>query len=788
MLRNYFKTAWRNLAKNKFYSFINIAGLSAGLCVGMLILLWVQDEYSFDNFHSKAKDIYRLENRVGTGNSTQIWSSTVAPIAKLSKQQLPEVKDYVRLTENYFYSAFRNGDKIFNDNTLLADPQFFTFFDFPLIRGNKANPFPNTNSVVMTETTAKKYFGTEDAIGKTIIADNRESFMVTGVIKDFPKNSSMQAAMVFPLEMITQKQYAGKTGKETIDHDFHQFNYNTYLQLQPGVNTNALATKIRNIHLANKADDTDILYLVQALKDMHLYHADGTAGGIETVRTFTIVALLILVIACINYVNLSTARSLLRAKEVSMRKIVGAARVQLFTQFIVETGLLFILASIFAIGLMYIALPVFNDVSGKELEINLGDYHLWLVILATIVGSLIASSIYPALMLSSFKPLKALRGGKASTNTGDAGFRKVLVVTQFAFSVMLITGTMVIKNQLDYIRSKELGFDKTHTLHVGMGEMGDHYEAVKAELLKQPGVQAVARASSDPVQIGGETGSNDWNGKQKGQTLMLHPMSIDKDFIPFFKMQLVQGSNFTDAAADSMHFILNETAIRETGIKDPIGKPFKLWDTWGTITGVVKDFHFASMKEKIAPAIFYYNPSRDYQLFVKTTGQDAPKAIAAVEKQFKNYNAGFPFSYVFLDETFDQLYRGETRTGTLFNAFAAIAIFISCLGLFGLAAYTAQVRTREIGVRKVLGASVSGIVKLLAADFVKLVLIAIVIATPIAWYAMDKWLQGFAYQVNIGWIVFVLAGVIAIGIAFFTIAFQSIKAALANPVKSLRTE
>ncbi|HVX49887.1 MAG TPA: FtsX-like permease family protein, partial [Chitinophagaceae bacterium] len=452
-----------------------------------------------------------------------------------------------------------------------------------------------------------------------------------------------------------------------------------------------------------------------------------------------------------------------------------------------ETALLFVIASIAAIGLMYMLLPLFNDVSGKQLVINLADYHLWMVILLTIAGTLLASSIYPAVLLSSFKPLKALRS-KFSTSSGNAGFRKALVITQFVFSVVLITGTLVIRGQLDFIRSRELGYDKSYTLQVGMGEMAEHYDAVKAELLKQPGVLAVTRASGSPVQIGGETGSNDWAGKQKGQTLMLHPMCIDKDFIPFFKMQLVQGDNFTGAVSDSSHFILNETAIRETGIKDPIGKAFKLWGTQGTIIGVVKDFHFASMRQKIAPAIFYYNPNNNYQLFVKTTGRDAPKAIAAAEAHWKLYNNGFPFSYTFLDDTFNRMYRGEERTGLLFNVFAAIAVFISCLGLFGLAAYTAQVRTREIGVRKVLGASVTGIIKLLATDFVKLVLIAIVIATPVAWYAMNQWLQGFAYKINVGWVVFILAGIIAIGIAFITISVQSVKAALANPVKSLRTE
>ncbi len=788
MIKNYFKTAWRNLTKNQFYSVINIAGLTAGLCVGMLILLWVQDEYSYDSFYKQAKNIYKLENRVGTGTSTQIWTETVSPIGNLVKTQLPEVKGVVRMSEDHFFTAYRYGQKIFNeDRAFVTDPSFFAMFDASLLQGNDATPFPNANSVVLTETTARRYFGDENPMGKIIVGDDKVNFTVSGVIKDMPKNTDLQADMFFPMEYYKTRVYGGKTGAETMDHDFRQFNFTTFLLLQPGTNLSALATKIRKIHLANKADDTDILYLPQSILNIHLYHSDGTDGGIQTVRIFTIVALIILAIACINYVNLSTARSMLRAKEVSMRKIVGAAKMQLFLQFVIETFLLFMFAAIMAIGLMYMLLPVFNKISGKELVINLSDYHLWLVIGLTILGTLLTSSIYPALLLSSFQPLKALKG-KISAGPGDAIFRKVLVVTQFVFSVVLITGTIIIGSQLSYIRSKELGYDKSYVFNAGMREMGNHYDAVKAELLKQPGVLDVTRSSSNIVEIGGETGSNEWNGKQPGQTLMLHPMSIDKDFMGFFKLQLREGNNFTGAVADSAHFILNETAVRETGIKDPIGKPFKLWNTQGTIIGVVKDFHFASMKEKIAPAIFYYSPHEQYQLSVKTTGKDAPKAIAAVEAQWKKYNAGFPFSYAFLDDTFNRLYSSEERTGTLFNVFAAIAIFISCLGLLGLAAYTAQVRTREIGVRKVLGASVSGIIKLLATDFVKLVIIAIVIATPIAWYAMNKWLEGFAYKINMSWMVFLVSGVIAMLIAFATISFQSIKAALANPVKSLRTE
>jgi putative ABC transport system permease protein len=789
MLRNYFRTAWRNLVKNRFYSLINMTGLTAGLAVGILILLWVQDELSFDRFHRQANQIYRLENWAGTGSSRQIWQSTVAPIAEMGKKELPGIKDAVRLSYNGMFNLFKYKDKTVNEqNTTFADPTLFSMFDFPLIQGNPANPFPDNHSIVLTEKTARRYFGTENPIGKILVSDNNTSFKVSGIVQDFPKNSSIQRDMVLPISLLFDKMYEGRTDGKNKDNDFSQFNYDTYFLLQPGASTSSLTDKLRNIHLRNKPDDTDLTYLLQPLPDMHLYRADGSEGGIETVRMFSIIAGLILVIACINYVNLSTARSMLRSKEVSMRKIVGAAKGQLFMQFVIETALLFTLAAILAIGLMYILLPAYNQLSRKELVIDFADYRLWQIIGLTILGTLIASSIYPAVLLSSFEPLKALKG-KVSARLSEAVFRKVLVVTQFAVSVILIASTFIISNQMRYIRSKELGYDKAHVFGFFMrDEMRSHYDAVKANLLNQPGVAAVTRASSNIVQIGAQTGDNEWDGKEKGETMFVRPVAIDKDFIPFFKMQLAQGANFTGAVADSVHFILNETAVKRARIQNPIGKPFRLWKTKGVITGVVKDFHFASMRQKIEPAVFYYNPNQMWALYVKTTGQGATQAVAATERAYKQYNADFPFEYTFLDDSFNNLYQSEQQTALLFNVFATIAILISCLGLFGLATYTAQVRTREIGVRKVLGASVTGIIQLLAKDFVKLVIIAIVIATPIAWYAMSLWLQDFAYRIDVPWWVFLLAGVLALAVALLTVSFQSVKAALMNPVKSLRSE
>jgi putative ABC transport system permease protein len=786
MLKSYFKTAWRNLIKNKFYSLINVAGLTVGLAIGIMILLWVQDELSFDSFHKKTPDIYRLELFGGTGASRQIWQVGVAPIAPLAKKILPQIEDFVRITRksDLYPPVYRYHDKAFNDeNAAFADPSFFSVFDFPFIYGNPASPFPNDNSVVITQKTAERYFGKSNPIGKIISTSYNENFTVSGVIKNFPDNSSINYDMVMPISYHIHHMPPGVD----LNTNFTFFNYETYLLLKPGTDLKSLAVKIRQVHLAHKPDDTDADYLLLPLAKMHLYNADLTDKGIGSVRIFIIIALLILVIACINYVNLSTARSMLRAKEISMRKIVGAAKSHLFMQFIVETALLFLLAAALAIGLIFILMPLFNQVSGKQLVFNLADYRIWLVIFATIAATLAASSVYPALLLSSFEPLKALKG-KVSGGIGDALFRKILVVTQFVFSIVLIVGTIVITGQLNYIRSKDLGYDKTNVFMFDMRAIGPHYDAARAELLKQPGILDVARSSGPIVSIGGLDGTPDWDGKPANSTFIVHPMIVDKDFIPFFKLKMAEGSAFTGAVSDQAHFILNAAAVKEISMKDPIGKRFKIDNVNGTIIGVVKDFHFASMKEKIAPTIFLYTPYFLPYIYIKTTGRDAPKAIKAAEIQFKHYNSQYPFNYHFLDDIFNNLYKGEQAEGKLFNYFASIAIFISCLGLLGLASYTAQVRTREISVRKVLGASVSRIVGLLAQDFIKLVFIAIIIATPLAWLAMNKWLQGFAYRITIGWWVFALAGMIGIIIAFFTISFQSVKAALVNPVKSLRSE
>jgi putative ABC transport system permease protein len=786
MFKNYCKTAWRNLYHNKFYSLINITGLAVGLAVGILILLWVQDELSFDSFHRNAKNLYRVELFGGTGASKQIWQTPVAAMGPLAKQEIPEVQDEVRLTWTEF-SLIKYGQKVFGDEQIkFTDPSLFSIFDFPLIMGNKTRPFPNDNSIVITERTARKYFGDADPLGKVIVADGKESFAVSGVIADIPLNSSISGDIFMPMSHHIKTMLIDN--KVDLNTDFNSYSYETYVKLRPGTSLKKLAADLYNVHIKRKPEDTDADYLLLPVTKMHLYNADLSDRGIGTVRMFVLIALVILLIACINYVNLSTARSMLRAREISMRKIIGAARVQLFLQFVVETGLLFLISVGVALAIIGLLMPAFNQLSGKHLVFNPLDPSFWKVIGITIVATLALSSIYPALLLSSFEPLKALKG-KITSGIGNALFRKILVILQFTCSVVLIVSTLVITRQLSFIRSKDLGYDKSHVFGFWMRDAGTHFESIKAELLKQPGIEAVTRATGNIIRNGMISGDNSWDGKAPGQTFIVHPMGIDKYFIPFFKMQMKEGTAFTGSQADSTHFILNETAVREIGLKDPVGKRFKLRNTEGTIIGIVKDFHFNTLREKIAPAVFFYTTPSTYQtMYVKTNGQYASKALVAAGVQFKQYNGEYPFTFHFLDDLFKNLYQGEEREGVLFNYFAGMAIFISCLGLLGLAAYTAQVRTREIGVRKTLGASVSAIIGLLTKDFVQLVVIAIVVAFPLAWFSMHSWLRGFAYRIDLDWAVFGEAALIAVVIAFATISFQSVKAALRNAVESLRSE
>jgi len=786
MLKSYFKTAWRNLLKGKFYSLINMAGLTVGLAVGILILFWVNDERSYDGFHKKGSDIYRMEVFGGTGTSKQIWPLLVAPMGPLAKNELPEVVEQVRLTDIDMAFHYKNEKEFVHEKVVVADPSFFSMFDFPLVEGNASQPFADVHSVVITQRTARKFFGKGTALGKVITAEGDENYTVSGVIKDPPQNSDIQFDILSPMDKLAQ-WYRSK--KIDFNHDFGTYRYITFLQLRHGASPAGLPAKLNQIHLRNRPVDTDADYLLLPLKKMHLYNADGSDAGAQTVTIFMIIGLLILSIACINYVNLSTARAMLRSKEVSMRKIVGAAKIHLFLQFVVETALLFLFSAILAAALVGLAMPLFNQVAGKQLAFDITNSAMWAVIGCTIGATVMASSIYPALLLSSFDPLKVLRR-RLSIGRGDAVFRKMLVVTQFACSVSLIVGTLVVYRQLNYIHHKDLGYDRSHVFSFDMNGMRPAYRTAKAQLLGLTGVQGVSGSTNSIIDFGGPGGNVEWEGKPANQIFNPRQVVVDDNFFSFFKMQLAQGEGFTGTSSDSSRFVLNEAAVKEMGLKHPLGTHYRYGPFKGIIVGVVKDFHFGSMREKIASAVFYRPSPRWWlsRMYVRTTGEHAAAAIRVAATLYKQYNPGEPFSYEFLDDSFNHLYQSEEREGTLFLYLTVIAILISCLGLFALAAYATNLRFREIGIRKILGASVSGIVALLAKDFVRLVLIGILIAVPVAWYVMNQWLAGFAYRTDLNWTVFLVAAVVTIGIAVGTISFQAVKAAVANPVASLKVE
>ena len=790
MIKNYLKTAWRNLKQHKFHTIVTISGLALGLATAILLLLWVQHERSYDRFHP---DYSRIHHFTAHLDANSVWEAVPGPLAVFS-QSLPEAETAVRINEwNGQVLTSADGSTVIDGlTTTYVDSTFFSLFNFEIIKGNPAQLFPNPFSIVLTESTARRFFGMDDPIGK-VLRFREDNFTVSGLIYDAPDNSSLVFDALLPMAYYAQRFTAngGNDEWKTIDTDLGSYSFTTFVKLREASNPKEISKKITSQYIEATKGEVNMRFELEPLADMHLIAADGNNASARMVQIFLLIAIMVLAIAAINYVNLTTTQALVRAREVGIRKVVGASKGMLFLQFIVETALLFCMALLIAIGLIFLLLPLYNSITSKQLHFSLSNAALWKVVGYAALATLLAASIYPAFLLSGFNPLQVMKG-KTASGTGSALLRKVLVVFQFTISMILIVATLVIGRQMNYMRQLDLGYDKSYVFSASLpNEAMQHIDAVKNELRNQPGVVDVAFSDIyDLTGISNSTGDLEWPGKPDNSLLIIADAVVDKDFIPTMGIQLLEGQNLTGTPADSNRYVVNEAAVRAMGLTPPyVGTPITFHKRPGTIVGVMKDFNFKSLKEKIGPLLFYnwYNAN---MLYVRTTAAEAPKAIQAVEQLYKKYAGDSPyqFKYNFIDQQFEAKYRSDQRVELLFNIFAGIAIFISCLGLLGLSIYTVRQRVKEIGIRKVLGASVGSLVGLLSGGSLRLVLFSIVIGTPIAWWAMNNWLDDFAYRIEMQWWMFVLAGLAAIAIALLTVSWQAIRAAVANPVESLRDE
>ncbi len=785
MLKNYLKIAFRNIKRHKGYSFINIVGLAIGMACCILILLWVQDELSYDRFHENADDIYRVLQDINFTDHSTTWAITQGPLGPSLKEDFPEIIDATRITDRGFRLTY--DDKSYDERVGMADNSILKMFTFPLVKGDPATALSNPLSIVLTEGMAAKYFGDEDPIGKTIKADDQWDFQVTGIMKNIPRNSHLQFDFLIPFIFGRELNY-------TVDH-WGNSSFRTYVQLPKGIPAQDVISKISGYLFEKPTIEKDARLNLQPLTRIHLYsnyEYDSAHGDITYVTLFSIIAFFILLIACVNFMNLATARSANRAKEVGMRKVSGAHKSDIIRQFYSESILLAFISLLLAMILVWLLLPVFNTLAAKELSLDISrniSILLGLLCIAMMTG--IISGSYPAFFLSAFQPVMVLKGFRLSGSKGSL-FRKILVVFQFSLTILLIICTIGVYNQIDYMRNRKLGYDKEYMIYFRMrGDIREKFETVKNELLQNPNILGVTASSNVPTY--GYYFSNSlwhWEGQNPDEEILIRGVLIDLDYFKTFGMEIAEGRNFSkEFPTDATEAIMvNEEAVKVMGMESPIGKRLSLQDRNLKIIGVVKNYHFRSLRQEIEPLVLLYYPSYCRVLFARLKSDEIPQTIGYIEDVWKRFAPGLPFNYNFLDEALNRLYRSEQRIGTLFRYFSILAILISCLGLLGLASFMAEQRTKEIGIRKVLGATASNIVALLSKEFTKWVIVANVFAWPIAYFALNKWLQTYAYKTNVALWSFILSGALALFLALTTVSYQSIKAALANPADSLRYE
>lgn len=797
MFRNYLKVLFRNIFKSKVFSLINLTGLSIGMGTAILIFLWIGNELSIERFHEKADRIYVMYNRdKDPSGQAWAWDNTPKPLATTLKKDYPEVEDAVRFNNITF--LLTAGEKKINKRGAFVDSGFLNMFSFPLLKGNAGTALSGPNNIVLTADFAKAFFGNEDPMGKTIRVDSVHNCTVTGVLKNLPNNTRFRFDYLLPWAYMQKLEWD--------DTNWGNNSVKTYTLLKKDASQAGFDAKIKNItidHTKGNADASTTEVFTQPLNRYYLYakseNAKLVAGQIETVRLFAVIAGLILLIACINFMNLSTARSEKRAKEVGIRKVAGAGRGMLMIQFLCESILLSGMAFIIALFLVQISLKSFNELVGKQLFLDYKDLAFWLYAAGFILFTGIIAGSYPAFYLSSFTPVKVLKGTFKKVNALIAP-RKILVIIQFSFAILLIIATSIVVRQIKYGLNRETGYDKNNLIYAfTQGDIDKHYQAIKAELLNGGSVLSMTQSQNPITQRWSDSWGYKWEGSSKAdEKIDFLRLGSDADFAKTIGVKILQGRDIDvyKYPTDSSAIVLNEAAVKAMNVKDPLGMNIRsVGDTSANggwhVVGVMKDFVIESPFQQSINPLMMFGPGNGFSqvIHMKLDPAKDPKTnIDAIEKVFKKFNPDYPFDYVFADESYANKFKEAQRTGTLASLFAGLTIFISCLGLFGLATYMAESRIKEIGVRKVLGASVMGITALLSKDFLKLVVISFVIASPIAWYAMNKWLDEYSYRINVEWWVFVLAGLLSVFIAIITVSYQAISAARSNPVKSLRTE
>ncbi|MVM31477.1 FtsX-like permease family protein [Spirosoma sp. HMF4905] len=793
MILNYVKIAWRNLLRHKLYSGINIFGLALGMACSLLIGLWVNDERSSNHFLPDLDRLYVVHYNLVREGEILTNLTTPGPLQEAIQKDIPQVESATKIADwpNLLVKPItpKQDQKTGKEQGYYATSGFFDVFRLPALAGNPKAALADPGQIVITRRMAEKYFAGGSALGEQLQLNNDKMYRVGAVIDDLPTASTLQFEWVANFSAF-EKEWMKAWG----DNPFQ-----TYVRLKPASTAAQTEASMKGIYPRytdwKSAKEGRIFPILQPLNEVYLYgnYQNGVpvGGRIEYVRIFSIVALFLLLIACINFMNLATARSALRAREIGVRKVIGALRSSLIGQFISESFVTSLLAVGLALSLVWIALPLFNTEFNKQLTLQPTDPALWLIVVGLVLLTGLLSGSYPAVFLSSLQPAKTLKG-TLRLGTGPVLFRRALVIVQFTLSTSLIVGMIILGRQMQYLQTKNLGMDRENVVVIPLeGEIlkPGRAELVRQRALRLSGVASAATVNHLPTNIQGGSGDLNWPGKDPGQKAEVSADFVGPDFAKMMNIKLLAGRDFqVNRPADSAGYLVNESAAKLMRMTNPIGKEIDFLRGKGPIIGLLQDFHLQSLHQKITPLILAFDDGNASYLLIKLKAGQTSPTLTSLERLIKQANPTYPFTYLFLDEAYGRLYSREQQVTTLINSFGVLAIFISCLGLFGLVAFMAEQRTKEIGIRKVLGASVTSLVTLLSKDFLKLILIAIVIASPIAWYAMNRWLQSFAYRIDLDWWVFALAGLLAVSIALLTISFQSVKAALMNPVKSLRSE